>query len=116
MQTNLRRFLKLTNPYENKEEILLRDHLAIERTRLSNERTLLAYTRTSLYLVLAGIAFLGMDGLKEMKLVGFISLLLSIIIILIGITRFFQLKAQIRKMYYPLLRKPLEEVSDKQNK
>lgn len=113
MPANFKKYIKLTNPYENKEEILLRDHLAIERTRLSNERTLLAYTRTSLYLVLAGIAFLGMEGLKEMKIVGIISISLSIIVILIGITRFFQLKAQIMKMYDPLVRKPIEEVNDK---
>ncbi|MDH5381747.1 MAG: DUF202 domain-containing protein, partial [Cyclobacteriaceae bacterium] len=44
--------------YEVKEEIILRDFLALERTTLANERTLFAYIRTSLYLILAGIAFI----------------------------------------------------------
>ncbi len=36
------------------EELILRDHLALDRTRLANERTLLAYMRTALMLVVAG--------------------------------------------------------------
>jgi putative membrane protein len=36
------------------EELILRDHLALDRTRLANERTLLAYLRTALMLVVAG--------------------------------------------------------------
>jgi len=36
------------------EELILRDHLAIDRTRLANERTLLAYLRTALMLVITG--------------------------------------------------------------
>jgi putative membrane protein len=36
------------------EELILRDHLAIDRTRLANERTLLAYLRTALMLLVAG--------------------------------------------------------------
>jgi len=44
--------------FENKEQIILRDYLALERTRLANERTLFSYIRTSLYLFLGGIAFL----------------------------------------------------------
>ena len=35
-------------------QTILRDHLALERTRLANERTLLAYVRTSFMMVVAG--------------------------------------------------------------
>jgi putative membrane protein len=35
----------------------LRDHMALERTALSNERTFLAYIRTALALFAAGAAF-----------------------------------------------------------
>jgi len=38
----------------NSEELILRDHLALDRTRLANERTLLAYLRTALMLLVAG--------------------------------------------------------------
>ena len=36
------------------DELILRDHLALDRTRLANERTLLAYVRTAFMLFLAG--------------------------------------------------------------
>lgn len=35
-------------------DLILREHLAIERTRLANETTLLAYIRTGLYFLVAG--------------------------------------------------------------
>jgi putative membrane protein len=36
------------------DELILRDYLAIDRTRLANERTLLAYIRTAFMLIVAG--------------------------------------------------------------
>lgn len=38
------------------EQLILRDHLALDRTELANERTLLAYIRTSLALFLTGFS------------------------------------------------------------
>ena len=48
------------NPYERfqHEELILRDELAIDRTILANERTVLAYFRGALPLVIAGVTFL----------------------------------------------------------
>jgi len=52
--------MKDSNPYENfsKEEFILRDQLAIDRTILANERTVLSYVRTSLALIAAGGALI----------------------------------------------------------
>lgn len=99
MKSKIKEIITFTNDYQNKEEIILRDHLAIERTKLANERTLLSYIRTSLYLVLGGIAFLGMRDLKEVKGLGYFSLLLSIFVLVIGIIRFYQLKRHLKKVY-----------------
>jgi putative membrane protein len=44
-------------------EMILRDHLAVDRTVLANERTLLAYARTALTLFLVGISFIHLPGL-----------------------------------------------------
>ncbi len=38
-------------------ELILRDHLAIDRTALANERTFLAYVRTALALLVIGVTF-----------------------------------------------------------
>lgn len=95
--------MKFTYDYNKKEDIILRDHLAIERTKLANERTLLSYIRTTLYLVLGGIAFLGMQDLKEIRGLGYLSLALAIIVLIIGIVRFLELKKHIKKMYDPII-------------
>lgn len=88
-----------TTDYQPKEEIILRDYLALERTKLANERTLLSYVRTTLYLILAGIAFLGMEDLANISIMGYFSISLSLIILAIGLIRYYQLKRQIMKMY-----------------
>lgn len=43
---------------EQPSQLILRDHLAIDRTRLANERTLLAWWRTGLTLVIAGVTLI----------------------------------------------------------
>jgi putative membrane protein len=85
--------------FKNKEEIILRDYLALERTRLANERTLLAYSRTSLYMLLGGIAFLQIEGFRRIQWLGYLALILSVILILIGLYRFFQIRARL-SLYY----------------
>jgi len=102
MENKFKKLIQFTDSYENKEEIILRDHLAMERTKLANERTLLSYIRTSLYLVLGGIAFLGMKDLSEMKSMGYGALIASAIILIIGVMRFYQLKNHLANLYKPM--------------
>lgn len=102
MKNRIKKLIKFTDDYEKKEDIILRDHLSMERTKLANERTFLSYIRTSLYLILGGIAFLGMQDLEEIKWLGYFSLTLSMIVLFIGITRFLQLKRHLKKMYRPI--------------
>jgi putative membrane protein len=113
MKKMLRQLTQFTTDYENKEEIILRDHLAMERTKLANERTLLSYIRTSLYLVLGGIAFLGMKDFEEIRHLGYLSLSLSVIIIVVGIVRFIQLKNHMKNIYEPLNTLTSKDVSEK---
>ncbi len=102
MKRKIKELIRFTDAYQNKEKIILRDHLSIERTKLANERTLLSYIRTTLYLVLGGIAFFGMKDLEKIKGLGYFSLFLSVIVLFIGIVRFHQLKKHITKMYDPI--------------
>ncbi|HSO86339.1 MAG TPA: DUF202 domain-containing protein [Draconibacterium sp.] len=85
--------------FENKEKIILRDYLALERTRLANERTLFAYLRTSIYLILGGIAFLQLEGLEQIKWLGYLSLGLSVVFLVGGIYTYFKLKNKLKKYY-----------------
>lgn len=96
MLENLRIF---GNIFKNKEEIILRDYLAIQRTRLANERTLLAYSRTSLYMLLGGIAFLQLEDFNRIRWVGYLAISTSLILLFIGIFRFYQIKYRLGSYY-----------------
>ncbi|MXV38306.1 DUF202 domain-containing protein [Flavobacteriaceae bacterium Ap0902] len=95
----VKKLVKFTDEYDVKEKIILRDHLALQRTKLANERTLLTYVRSALYLIIAGLAFIGMKDFESMPYLGEICFVVSIIILMIGFVRFYQLKKQLNKVY-----------------
>lgn len=84
--------IKLSNddsPYDRfaEEELILRDHLAIDRTVLANERTLLAYIRTALAVFVAGASFIQFFNSSIMKILGWTFIPVGIITLIIGILR-----------------------------
>lgn len=92
--------LRFGRDFQPKEQIILRDYLAIERTRLANERTLLSYIRSSLYLLLAGIAFFQLEIFPNFKYLAIASLIFSVLFFVIGIYRFTLLKKSLKRLYY----------------
>ncbi|MBX2983206.1 MAG: DUF202 domain-containing protein [Flavobacteriales bacterium] len=92
--------LRLKHPqFRNREPLILRDHLALERTRLSNERTLLSYIRSSLYLLIGGIALIQIEGYGDLRYVGYLALLLCVLFVVVGFFRFFRLRDQLDRFY-----------------
>lgn len=79
----------------NNETLILRDFLAIERTRLANVRTLFAYVRTSLYLLTAGIGILQIESISRIYWIAWICILSSIILFFMGFFRFWKMKKQL---------------------
>ena len=94
------KLLKFGRDFKPDQEIILRDYLAIERTRLANERTLLSYIRSSLYLLLGGIAFFPLKNFPDFKYLALLALVFSAIFFIIGIYRFTLLKKSLKKLYY----------------
>lgn len=86
---------------EGGNESTLRDYLALERTRLANERTLLSYLRTSLYLIVGGIAFLQVEKLDSIHWLGYVCFALSVGALIVGTSRFVQLRRTISRCYTP---------------
>lgn len=82
-----------------KDRIILRDHLSLERTRLANERTLMAYIRSSLYLVVGGIAFLNVQELQSIQWAGYLSFLISIVVMVIGVIKYMRLRSDLMEYY-----------------
>lgn len=96
---NIKKIFNFSSKFENRDEIILRDYLAMERTKLANERTLLSYIRSSLYLLLGGIAIIQLEGFESIKFIGYISLGLTILLVIIGIYRFQKLNRQLKNYY-----------------
>ena len=83
------------------DEKLIREHLALERTKLANERTLLSYIRSSLYLFIGGLAILQVKEYSHVQWLGYLSLFICIVFISIGIYRYIHLNRKLRKLLQP---------------
>lgn len=82
-------------PYKRfaSSQLILRDELALDRTRLANERTFLAYARTAIMLVVSGVTlvkFFPDQFWMEMLAVGLIPG--GIAVILVGTLRYIRLQ------------------------
>lgn len=85
--------------YENnKEDMILRDFLAVDRTDLANERTFLAYMRTFIGLLVSGVGLIKFVDDKLLINVGYCLAALSPIILLLGLYRFFRIRRKIKNI------------------
>ncbi|MFT5847427.1 MAG: putative membrane protein [Psychroserpens sp.] len=94
------KLLMFGRDFKPDERVILRDYLAIERTRLANERTLLSYIRSSLYLLLGAIAFFQLKEFSNFRYLALTALIFSAIFFIIGVYRFLLLKKSLKKVYY----------------
>lgn len=75
------------------------DWLALERTKLANERTFLAYFRTFIVMTSSGVAVLKIQALQNLESLGYFFIAAGIVLLLMGILRFFYVRKQIRKYF-----------------
>ena len=100
---------KLKRTFQNREKIILRDFLAMERTTLANERTLFSYLKAGVYFVLAGFAFLKVELFEDMRWVSYSLFALSAIMIVYGLIRFGILKKKLDVYYEAMEREHLSD-------
>ncbi len=94
------KLLKFGRDFNPDQKVILRDYLAIERTRLANERTLLSYIRSSLYLLLGSIALYQLKAFANFEYLALTALIFCVIFFVIGVYRFMLLKRSLRQLYY----------------
>jgi putative membrane protein len=82
------------------DQLILRDKLAIDRTRLANERTFLAYFRASIFFVGTGISIVQIQFFENIIHLGWGLISLGPIVLLIGIYRLIHVKRRIGKTIY----------------
>lgn len=81
----------------SREDFILRDYLAADRTILANERTFLAYVRTALTAIVVGVSFIKFFESTFIERVGWIILIGSVILFIMGLMRYRQIKQLILK-------------------
>ncbi|MBN2246982.1 MAG: DUF202 domain-containing protein [Candidatus Aminicenantes bacterium] len=95
----LRRKQKRETIYSiDKKNLIIRDHLAADRTALSNERTFLSYIRTSIALFAGGFGLIKFITNLAYNLLGWILVGLGIIVLIIGIMRFIKFNKSIKSI------------------
>lgn len=109
------RFLRTKPVPVNTNEIL-----ALERTKLANERTLLSYIRSSLYLLLGGIGLLQLEGLNRIHWLGYVALLVCVIFLGVGIVRYIVLNRRLYKwnriLFVDTIAENIQKESDSEDK
>lgn len=76
----------------------LRDTLALDRTRMANQRTFLSFLRTSVYFSAMGLTVIGVDDFEAIQQLSIPLFVVSGILFLTGIVSYFREKRKIRKV------------------
>lgn len=102
------------SPYERFQNVslILRDELAIDRTILSNERTLLAYLRSSLSLILVGVTFLHLVSEGFLFYLGLTIIPLGLAVGIFGVLRYRNMGREITKVRRTFEDQPKPPVTD----
>ena len=107
------RFLRTKPVPANTNEIL-----ALERTKLANERTLLSYIRSSLYLLIGGIGILQLKDFESIKWLGYVALAVCVIFLALGVFRYLLLSRRLYKwnriLFVDTISENVEKQSEKQ--
>lgn len=81
------------------DDLTLRDHLAIDRTRLANQRTLLAMLRTGLYLILMSLTIWSLNIFEDLRWLTGGVMLAGVMTGIIGILLYKSQKKKINNSY-----------------
>jgi len=79
-------------------DMQLRDLLAADRTKLSNQNTFLAYIRTALTLFVAGVTFIQFFGNLVYEIIGFAFIPIGLLTFVVGFIRYNKLRIALRKI------------------
>lgn len=82
------------------KDLGLTDRLALDRTHLANQRTLLAYTRTGIYLVFTGLGLFHLIKIeRDLYWIGWLAFVLGGASVVTGVINYFRMKRRINGFY-----------------
>lgn len=77
-------------------DLILREKLALQRTLLANQSTFLAFLRTSMYFLIAGLTIDNVLQVQYGRLIKFIFFLIAGLLLVIGIINYFYQLSKIK--------------------
>jgi len=80
----------IENPYQrfSNTDLILRDHLAMDRTTLANERTFLAYIRTALSFSIVGATCIKFLSSRLAIMGGWALVAVALVLAIVGVWRY----------------------------
>lgn len=77
------------------KDLILRERLALQRTILANQSTFLAFLRTSMYFLIAGLSLRNLLKIENSFLIELLLFTASFVILVFGIANYFKHKRSI---------------------
>lgn len=87
----------MEDPGKHRVELTLTEYLAVDRNSMANERTLLAYLRTALTFVVAGVSLIQFFQYRIIVMAGYLLIPAALCILIIGYVRFLMMRKSIRE-------------------
>ena len=79
------------------KDLILRERLALQRTAMANDTTLLSFLRTSLYFSIAGMSVNRLLHLKYGLIVEFVFWMLALLILSVGLVKYQRQKRSLKE-------------------
>ena len=76
-------------------DLILREKLALQRTILANQSTLLAFIRTAMYFLIAGISINNLTSVEYGNIIELVFIIVSATLLILGIINYKRQKAKI---------------------
>lgn len=77
------------------KDLILREKLALQRTTLANQSTLLSFLRTSMYFMVAGLSIGSLLKVEHSEIIGIVFFIFAFAIFVLGVLNFFKQKKSI---------------------
>lgn len=77
------------------KDLILRERLALQRTILANQSTFLAFLRTAMYFLIAGLSVRNLLKIDNSLLIEIVLFAVSFLIFIVGIANYFKHKKSI---------------------
>jgi putative membrane protein len=77
------------------KDLILREKLALQRTMLANQSTLLSFIRTSMYFLVAGISINNLTTVELGQIIEIVFIVISVILLTVGLVNYFAQKRKI---------------------